>query len=75
MGRKAHLNDKDYFKSGIWKCPDSPTGAHHWVHMEQTEKLRNDGYFQCKYCEDVRCYPIYWSDINPLGRYGVVVES
>lgn len=41
---------KDYIESGCWKCPNSPTGAHHWV--------LHDIFWVCKYCGDVRRWPM-----------------
>ncbi len=42
---------KKYIESGRWKCPDSPTNAHHWVEHS------GDGIFICKWCMDVRKFP------------------
>ena len=33
---------REYIESGIWKCSQSPTGAHHWTGDEQT--------LTCKHC-------------------------
>jgi hypothetical protein len=35
---------QEYVESGVWKCEESPTGAHWWV--ESTEL----NLFECKYC-------------------------
>lgn len=43
--------DREYVRSGRWKCDKSPTGAHHWV-----ERSPN-GIFICKWCFDVRRFP------------------
>ena len=52
----ARINklDEEYIKSGRWKCPDSPTGAHH-----SHEVLREGqyAYFVCKYCLNVQKLP------------------
>ena len=42
---------KEYIASGRWKCPPSPTNAHHWIDHH------SDGIFVCKYCFDVRKFP------------------
>jgi len=34
--------DSDYIKSGVWKCSQSPTGAHH--------SIITGGVMKCKYC-------------------------
>ena len=57
MGRKT-LTYNEYVKSDVWKCEDSPTNAHYWVQMVETEKLARDGYFCCKHCHDVREFPL-----------------
>ena len=43
--------DREYIKSGRWKCNDSPTNAHHWIEVDES------GIFHCKYCGDARRYP------------------
>jgi len=35
-----------YLKSGVWQCPQSPSGAHHWI--------INDGRMRCKHCQQER---------------------
>lgn len=47
--------DKEYFKSGRWKCPNSPTGAHH---SHEVSREGQYGYFLCKYCLYVQRLPI-----------------
>jgi len=47
--------DDKYFKSGRWKCPDSPTGAHH---SHEVTREGQYGYFLCKYCLYVQKLPI-----------------
>ena len=44
-GLISHL-DKKYVESGIWKCSDSPTGAHHWVYTSDS--------WVCRYCKGVK---------------------
>lgn len=68
MAGKAGMNHKRYLDSDAWKC-GSPTGAHHWVQMVQTKKLAKEGYFQCRYCKDVKRFPIHWYNIDPSGNY------
>jgi len=66
MGRKAGIikSDEEYIKSEVWKCNQSPTGAHYWIQLTQTLELYKSGYFTCKYCHDVRKFPTDWSQIN-----------
>ena len=41
--------EKEYYASGDWKCPDSPTGAHWWnCNVEP---------FFCKICGKVKITP------------------
>ncbi len=61
MGGKT-LNYNEYIASDVWKCKDSPSGAHYWVQMVETEKLAGEGYFCCKYCHDVRKFPLTFHD-------------
>lgn len=48
--------DREYYNSGKWKCPLSPTGGHHSIcrHM--------DGIYICKYCFDVQKRPTTFLD-------------
>ncbi len=41
--------DKDYFASGDWKCPKSPTGGHRWDCNIQP--------FVCRICGKVKSLP------------------
>jgi hypothetical protein len=36
----------EYIKSGVWQCPQSPTGAHYWI-------IR-DEWMRCKHCGQKR---------------------
>ncbi len=48
LGKKKPLSvtEKEYFASGEWKCPKSPTGAHRWnCNVEP---------FVCKICGKVK---------------------
>ncbi len=73
MGRKA-VTYNEYVKSDTWKCEDSPSGAHYWVEMVQTIKLAKEGYFQCKYCSDVRRFVVSFH-YNPLAKSGEQLKS
>jgi len=64
MGRKIGMTDKEYLKSGVWKCSSSPTGAHHWMQMTESERLRTRGYFRCKYCGDIKTFQVGFSSYN-----------
>ncbi len=48
-----HMENK-YLSLGKWKCPNSPSGAHH-----SHEVSREGGYglFVCKYCGNVQKLP------------------
>jgi len=37
----------EYYQRGLWRCPASPTGAHHWL-------IDAKGLGQCKYCGEKR---------------------
>ena len=47
--------DKKYEKSGVWKCSDSPTGAHH---SKEVSREGRYGLFVCKYCQHVQKLPL-----------------
>lgn len=49
---------KAYLKSEVWKCDESPTGAHHWV---EVEKYATRSLFVCRYCLDPKEFPTIWS--------------
>lgn len=52
--------DKDYYDTGGWKCPESPTGAHHWRKVpvrRGTKRL-----FYCIHCLDVKEYPVLYEE-------------
>ena len=82
MGRKAigHVSKKvmtheEYLASDVWKCTDSPTGAHHWIEIQHTADGQfHTGLFYCKWCHDSKRFPIYWSQVNPA-RGGVIKEE
>lgn len=46
--------DKEYVKSGRWKCPTSPTGAHH---SSEVSREHGHGLFLCKYCLRIQRLP------------------
>lgn len=50
-GRKKPVGiiEKEYFASGDWKCPTSPTGGHLWD--------CNGEPFVCKICGKVKARP------------------
>ena len=50
MGRET-LNHNKYIESGEWKCAESPTGAHHWIEV-QNDKHQHTGHWYCKWCHD-----------------------
>ena len=52
--------DADYIRSGCWICKLSPTGAHHWVEMQEIQS----GLFVCKHCKERKRFP------TTLGYYG-----
>lgn len=58
-----------YIEDGLWKCNESPTGAHFWIEFAQ-----RDGYgeFRCKYCLDTRWFPI--TQTACLGALRIVEE-
>lgn len=51
------MGDKDfddYLVSDCWKCDKSPTNAHHWRRLDQTEQLFREGWFMCQCCGDTK---------------------
>ena len=50
-----------YISSGRWICSKSPTGAHYWKEVTEDES----GIFVCKYCYEVRRFPV----IYEAGKY------
>jgi hypothetical protein len=40
------ISNYEYIKSGVWQCPQSPTGAHYWI-------IR-DEWMWCKHCGQKR---------------------
>ena len=57
--------DQQYVREGKWRCAKSPTGAHHWIATD----IVGDGVgeFQCKWCLEVRTFPITLDDA--LGKH------
>ena len=49
--------DSIYVKTGLWKCQDSPSGAHHWVEMKS-----GTGRYRCKWCGATRYFPRTYSE-------------
>lgn len=56
--------DREYYKSGTWKCARSPTGAHWWLGVGER--------FKCKHCLTRKTFPIYY---GPVGEYKTSVNS
>lgn len=71
MGRKTWLSNKAYLKSDVWKCKDSPTGAHHWIEIKGS---KISGVFYCKWCGDARKFPLTMADAMD-GRYSISLEG
>jgi len=46
--------DKTYRESQVWRCASSPSGAHHWVEVED---YGESSLFRCKYCGEERKIP------------------
>ncbi len=55
-----NLSHQSYVKSDVWRCQESPSGAHHWV--QKTGPSIVYGTFRCLHCREERA-PIA---INPL---------
>lgn len=55
MGRKTWLKYEAYLKSDVWRCKDSPTGAHHWIEIGGPKTA---GVFYCKWCGDAKKFPL-----------------
>lgn len=66
MGGKA-LRYNEYITSDVWKCPDSPTGGHHWIEVQGVGKQFHTGLFYCKYCHDTKEMPTGWDQVRPKG--------
>jgi hypothetical protein len=47
-----------YLQSGLWRCPYSPFGAHHWL-------IDDKGLGQCKYCGEKRQLAEAWGSGYP----------
>lgn len=48
---------EEYYKSGRWKCSESPTKAHKWRPLSTGSEA-----WQCVYCESYRLYPLTFAD-------------
>lgn len=48
--------DQQYIDSDVWKCADSPTGAHHWVQnlLVDSGLTLDEMPFVCKFCRGVK---------------------
>lgn len=65
--------DKQYVDSEVWKCGDSPTGAHHWVQdLDEESGLTLDEMpFVCKYCRGVKFMESFYTYSKWQGLYQV----
>lgn len=71
MDRKTWLSREAYLKSDVWKCEDSPTGAHHWIEIKGP---KTSGIFYCKWCGDAKKFPLTFSDA--MGKkYSIGLEG
>lgn len=50
----------EYLASDVWKCTDSPTGAHHWIEIQHENGEFHTGLWYCKWCEDIRSFPNHY---------------
>ncbi len=50
MTQTNNLSHQTYLKSGVWKCQESPSGAHHWVEKRGASTVY--GVFQCLHCSE-----------------------
>lgn len=71
MGRKTWLSYEAYLKSDVWKCGDSPTGAHHWIEIKG---LKTRGIFYCKWCGDAKKFPLSLSEAMG-GKHSVGLQT
>lgn len=55
MRKSLYNNHIAYVQSGCWKCPDSPSGAHHWIEKSHATL---PGVFYCKWCYEVKEFPV-----------------
>jgi hypothetical protein len=58
----------EYLEKGLWKCSESPTNAHFWIHFAS-----KDGYgeFRCKWCLETKWFPTaIYSCMEELGIDG-----
>ena len=60
MGRKVGLDGAAYVESGVWRCGESPTGAHHWIELKLGHLPA--GTFRCCWCGDCRRFPITFTE-------------
>lgn len=59
---KWYMNHREYLESGVWKCKESPSGAHHWI--EHLIDGRSLGIFYCKWCGDVKEFPVTFASAS-----------
>jgi len=53
----------EYYKGGLWRCPLSPTGAHHWL-------IDSSRCGECKYCGERRQFHV--SAVSSYGDAGYI---
>jgi len=71
--RKA-LTYEQYLTSDVWRCSNSPTGAHHWVEIQHAVgEDFHTGLWYCKYCMDGKKFPKDWAACNKM--VGVIKEG
>lgn len=66
INKQAADEYEEYYKSGRWKCSESPTGAHRWRPLHRGSEA-----WQCVYCKSYRLYPLTFADVlkhkhNPI---------
>lgn len=59
--------DRAYVESGSWKCPHSPTGAHHWV--------GTDGVLKCQYCPRTQTAYLLDGDTTPWALTHILYQN
>ena len=52
------MGHSEYLESDVWRCNESPTGAHHWIGVG----VQGSGIFYCKWCLEVKRFPGTWRD-------------
>ena len=64
--------DNEYYNSGRWKCEESPTNAHYWVHIVGE-------IWRCIHCRSYKFMPSKyysnWIAMNANPKYKVVYSE